>query len=402
MMSSASKTTTTESERLSQNPKVVVFGAGATGRGHVGLLAWQAGAQMVFADINEGLVRALQQAGSYRVNIYNGKTCTQVEVRPAQFLSARDREAVAGEIVDADLVLTSVFDQNLPDVALTMALAAKSCREAGRSKPLNVIACENMQNSSSTLGWHVRERLNGKDLDYCCRYFGFPDCMISRVVPQPEPDPLVITAEDYNEWTARREDFKGQPPAWLAALQPVDNQDARLERKLFMHNGGHAICGYFGFHYGHRYIHEAVADPKVAQCVVNACNQIGEVVRRKHGIPVETIQEYKEDLYRRGAIPEMRDQVLRVVRQPLRKLGGQERLIGPARLAPQYGLPRDHVVRGIVAALKYYHPDDLQSVEMRSLIAGDGVKGLLCKVSQLPPGDSLITEVEQAWAAWRL
>jgi len=106
--------------------------------------------------------------------------------------------------------------------------------------------------------------------------------------------------------------------------------------------------------------------------------------------------------YRRGAIPEMRDQVLRVVRQPLRKLGGQERLIGPARLAPQYGLPRDHIVRGIVAALKYYHPDDLQSVEMRSLIAGDGVKGLLCKVSQLPPGDPLITEVEQAWAAWRL
>jgi hypothetical protein len=55
-----------------------------------------------------------------------------------------------------------------------------------------------------------------------------------------------------------------------------------------------------------------------------------------------------------------------------------------------------------VAALKYYHPDDLQSVEMRNIIAGDGVKGLLCKVSQLPPGDPLITEVEQAWAAWRL
>jgi hypothetical protein len=55
-----------------------------------------------------------------------------------------------------------------------------------------------------------------------------------------------------------------------------------------------------------------------------------------------------------------------------------------------------------VAALKYYHPDDLQSVEMRNLIAGDGVKGLLCKVSQLSPGDPLITEVEQAWAAWRL
>jgi 3-hydroxyacyl-CoA dehydrogenase len=52
---------------LNNNRKVVVFGAGATGRGHVGLLAWQAGAEVVFVDIDGGLVRALQQAGAYRV-----------------------------------------------------------------------------------------------------------------------------------------------------------------------------------------------------------------------------------------------------------------------------------------------------------------------------------------------
>jgi mannitol-1-phosphate 5-dehydrogenase len=381
---------------------VVVFGAGATGRGHVGLLAWQAGAHLVFADTNERLVRALQQAGSYRVDIHDDRSCRQIVVKGADYLSASQREAVSRQIVEADLVLTSVFDQNLPDVAITVALAAKRCREAGRTRPLNFIACENMQNSSSTLGRHVREELSGEELDYGRRYFGFPDCMISRVVPQPEPDPLVITAEDYNEWTARREDFKGEPPAWLTALQLVDNQDARLERKLFMHNGGHAICGYFGFHYGHCHIHEAVADPRVAQCVVGACDQLGEVVRRKHGFSAESIEEYKNDLYRRGAIPEMRDQILRVVRQPLRKLGGQERLVAPARLAFQYGLPRDQIVRGIVAALKYHHPGDPQSLEMQRTINEDGIKGLLCKVSQLTPEDPLIAEIENTWAAWRL
>jgi mannitol-1-phosphate 5-dehydrogenase len=385
-----------------QKRKVVVFGAGATGRGHVGLLAWQAGAHLVFADTNERLVRALHQAGSYRVDIHDGRSCRQIVVKGADYLSASQREAVSRQIVDADLVLTSVFDQNLPDVAITVALAVKRCREAGRTRPLNFIACENMQNSSSTLGRHVREDLSGEDLDYGRRYFGFPDCMISRVVPQPEPDPLVITAEDYNEWTARREDFKGESPAWLTALQLVDNQDARLERKLFMHNGGHAICGYFGFHYGHCHIHEAVADPRVAQCVVGACDQLGEVVRRKHGFLAESIEEYKNDLYRRGAIPEMRDQILRVVRQPLRKLGGQERLVAPARLAFQYGLPRDQIVRGIVAALKYHHPGDPQSLEMQRTIKEDGIKGLLCKVSQLTPEDPLIAEIENAWAAWRL
>jgi len=383
-------------------PKVVVFGTGATGRGHVGLLVWQAGAQIVFADIDETLIRTLQTAGSYRVNLFDGKSCQQLRVEGARFLSAKDRNEVAREIVDSHLVLTSVFDQNLSDVATTVAMAVKLCRQAGRKEPLNFIACENMQNSSSILGGHVREKLAEEDLAYCNAHIGFPDCMISRVVPRPEPDPLLIAAEDYNEWTARRANFKGEALPWLPALQLVDNQDARLERKLFIHNGGHAICGYFGFHYRHRYIHEAVADPKVAQHVIAACDQIGEVVRRKHGFSAASIEEYKNDLYRRGAIAEMRDQVLRVVRQPLRKLGAQERLLGPARLAQQYGLPRDKIVQGMAAALKYHHPDDPQSVEMQQRINAGDVKKLLCEVSQLAADDPLLAEIEKAWTDWRL
>ena len=124
--------------------------------------------------------------------------------------------------------------------------------------------------------------------------------MISRVVPRPEPDPLVIVAEDYNEWTARAEAFRGEKPAALAALELVDNQTARLERKLFIHNGGHAVCGYLAFHRGHRYIHEAVADPEVAGPVVGALDELGEVVRRKWGFSTESIDEYKADFCRRG------------------------------------------------------------------------------------------------------
>ena len=386
----------------STKPKAVVFGAGATGRGHVGLLVWQTGAQMAFADIDEGLIGRLQKAGGYRVNLHDGRTCQSLDVQGARFLAAQEREKVAREIIEADLVLTSVFDQNLSDVAITVAQAARLCRQAGRAVALNFVACENMQNSSSTLGRHVRALLSGEDLDYCEEYFGFPDCMISRVVPRPEPDPLVITAEDYNEWTIRREDFKGQPLKWLAALELVDNQDARLERKLFMHNGGHAICGYFGFHHGHRYIHEAVGDSRVAGRVVGACDQIGEVVQRKHGFSPESIEAYKQELYDRGAIPEMRDQILRVVRQPLRKLGPRERLLGPARLAQHYGLPRDHIVQGIVAALRYSHPSDAQSVEMQEMITEQGLKPMLCEVSQLEADDPLLEEIQQAWQDWKL
>ncbi len=379
--------------------KIVVFGAGASGRGHVGLLAWQAGFEMVFVDKNSALVDALRRQGHYIVKLY-GQESQEIVASGCRVYHSQERPAIAEEIRDARLVLTSVFDQNLSDVAQTIALGISACARAGRTAPLNCIACENMMDSSTTLGSHVRSLLKDADLTWCEEYVGFPDCMISRVVPRPEPDPLAIIAEDYNEWTARAETFRGDKPAALRALELVDNQSARLERKLFIHNGGHATCGYLGFHRGHRYIHEAVADPDVARQVIAALDELGEVVRRKWGFSAESIDHYKQDLCRRGAVPEMRDEVLRVVRDPIRKLSPRERLVAPATLAVEYGLPRLAIVRGIVAAVRYRHPQDPQSMELSERVSRQGLEKVLADVCGIAAGTPLAVEIEQAWQEW--
>jgi len=362
------------------------------------LLAWQAGFEIVFVDKKTEWVEALGRAGQYLVRLY-GPRCQEITVSGYRVYHYLDRARIADEIRDAALVLTAVFDQNLPDVAQTIALGVSACRRAGRVRPLNCIACENMMDSSSTLGQHVRALLSAEDLAWCDQYVGFPDCMISRVVPRPGPDPLVIVAEDYNEWTARAEAFRGSKPAALAALELVDNQTARLERKLFLHNGGHAVCGYVGFHRGHQYIHEAVADPVVAQHVLGAMGEIGAVVQRRWGFSTESVKAYKEDFCRRGAIAEMRDEILRVVRDPIRKLSPRERLVAPAQLAVQYDLPRKWIVRGIVAALRYQHPQDAQSLDLAERLAQHGLPAELEEVCEIGPDSPLSAEIDEAWAA---
>jgi mannitol-1-phosphate 5-dehydrogenase len=380
--------------------KIVVFGAGATGRGHVGLLAWQAGFEMVFVDKKPALVDALCRPGRYTVNLY-GQGLQKVVVSGYRVYHSPDRAAIADEIRDARLVLTAVFDQNLPDVARTLALGISACARAGRMAPLNCIACENMMDSSTMLKKHVQGLLTRADLAWCEDYVGFPDCMISRVVPRPEPDPLAIVAEDYNEWTAREEAFRGEKPAALSALELVDNQSARLERKLFIHNGGHAICGYMGFHRGHRYIHQAVGDPEVARHVLGALDELGEVVRHRWGFSAESIDHYKQDLCRRGAVPEMRDEILRVVRDPIRKLSPRERLLAPATLAVEYGLPRSWIVKGIASALRYRHPEDAQSLALGERLEESGLSEVLQHVCGVAPGSTLAAEIEDAWQRWR-
>jgi mannitol-1-phosphate 5-dehydrogenase len=379
--------------------KIVLFGGGATGRGHVGLLAWQAGFEVVFVDKKADLVETLRRTGGYTVKLF-GQRPQEIAVSGFRVFHHEQREAIAEELRDAALVLTAVFDQNLPDVARTLARGVGVCRRTGRTAPLNCLACENMMDSSSTLGRHVRDLLSGDDLAWCDAFLGFPDCMISRVVPRPEPDPLVIVAEDYNEWTVRAGAFKGPKPAALAELELVDNQTARLERKLFIHNGGHAVCGYAGFHRGHRYIHEAVADPVVAEHVLGALDELGEVVHRKHGFSAESITAYKQDLCRRGAVAEMRDEILRVVRDPIRKLSCRERLVAPALLAAEYGLARPWIVRGIVAALKYQHPSDPQSLALAGQLERDGLEAVLTDVCGLKSDAPLAQEIKDVWQRW--
>jgi mannitol-1-phosphate 5-dehydrogenase len=382
--------------------KIVLFGAGATGRGHVGLLAWQAGYELVFVEKNPLLVEMLREAGAYRVRLYGGGRPAgeyeEVRVSGYRVLHAIERGRVAKEIVEASLVLTAVFDQNLPDVAETLALAVRECQKAGRSDPLNVIACENMMDSSSVLGSHVMRLLKGEDLETCRETFGFPDCMISRVVPRPEEDPLLILTEDYNEWTARREAYKGPRLPGLDCLELVDNQTARLERKLFIHNGGHAVCGYAGFERGHRYIHEAIADPEVLQRVGGALGELCRVVERKHGFAAQDLSEYAADLGRRGSIAEMKDEVLRVVRDPIRKLSAHERLVAPALLAVEYDLPREWIIRGIASALRYRHPGDAQSLRMGQMIEEKGLEAVLVEVCGVPAGSALAAEIGAEYA----
>jgi mannitol-1-phosphate 5-dehydrogenase len=374
--------------------KVVVFGAGAAGRGLIGLLFSQAGCRVTFVDIRDDLVAALQESGAYRVLIHRLDGGQEERaVRGFHVLPAEDREAVAREIVGAELVLTAVFVQNLPDVAQTVALGIAQCRLAGRAQPLNCIACENMKNSSSVLGRHVRERLRAGDLPYCETLVGFPDCMINRAVPAPV-SLLRLETEDYCEWTVDAGGFKGEPPTRIGFIEWVRNQEARLDRKLMVYNGSHAACAYFAFGRGHTWIHEAAADAEVVRRVDGTLDELAAVVQRRHGFTDAQMADYKRDFWRRCRNQGLKDTIVRVGRDPIRKLGPNERLIAPAKLARQYAMPRDHILDAIAAALRFSHPGDPQSMELARRLKCDGLWVTLSAISGLPDDDPMLDEIE--------
>ena len=375
-------------------PGIIVFGAGAAGKGLIGLLFSQAGYKVTFVDIKDDLVKQLCDAGRYRVLIHRlDGTKEECSVEGFHVLHARERETIARQMIHADLILTAVFAQNLPDVAQTVALGVRQCRNTSRSNPINCIACENMKNSSSTLGRQVRALLSPDERRYCNEMFAFPDCMINRVVPNPS-NALALETEDYCEWTVDAGSVKGAMPIPLGFIEFVHNQSARLDRKLMVYNGSHAACAYFGFARGHTWIHEAVADEQVVSLVRGTIDELGAVVRRLHGFSQEDIEAYKRDFWLRCRNQGLKDKVVRIARQPKRKLGRQERLIAPAKLAQQYQLPHTFILQAIWSALQFRHPDDPESLDLAEQLRHQGVRATLSKVGDLGFNDPLFDELE--------
>ena len=361
--------------------RVVIFGAGSTGRGHIGQLADASGFDLTFIDRDEALVNTLAAAGHYTVRMHGAHT-RDVVIDGFAIHRLSDEAAVAEAMAQTNLVLTAVLADNLAQLAHGMSKGIALRAERNIDSPLNIVACENMINASSALRGYVMSALDPRYHDYARAHVGFPDAMVARVVPTGIGDKLVLEAEDYNEWTVDRRRFLGNGPV-PDGMELVDNLPARLERKLFMHNTGHAVCGYLAFHKGHKLMCDAVADPEIAAVTRGAMVESGEALIRKHGFDRDSIDAYREDFFPRVGSRAIEDPVWRVIRSPIRKIGRNERLIGPACMCLDYGIEPRHLATGIAALLRYRTDDDPESEQVQRTLRDSDLAGALSKLAGL-------------------
>lgn len=81
---------------------------------------------------------------------------------------------------------------------------------------------------------------------------------------QRREDPLWVFAEAYNTLILDARAFRNPIPQ-VSGLSPQQNMAAYVDRKLFVHNLGHAAAAYFGYRHDPSltYLWQAVAVPEV-------------------------------------------------------------------------------------------------------------------------------------------
>jgi mannitol-1-phosphate 5-dehydrogenase len=354
---------------------VLIIGAGATGRGHVAQLAVESGCTVTFLDSDKGLCTLLRSAGEYTVRLVSGHTRT-VRIGGFRVLHTSEAEGISAALRDCGIVFTAVCPGNLRDAAETMRDPFTGwLKNAGRGDFKNVLCCENMNHSSTTFRDFLLEGFPAALREKLEQHVGFADTMVARVVAKPS-DPLSLLGEEYSEWTADRTAFRGPALPEIRTLDLVDDQARFLQRKLYIHNTGHATLGYLGFLKGHTYIHEAAQDPQVMAACEKAIEESGWAIEKEYGFSPEVIRAYRSALTEKCVSPELPDEIVRVVREPIRKLGREERFLGPIRLMLAHGRQPQWLLYGLCAALLSRIPGDAQSEQVGKLLSEKGVSCL--------------------------
>ncbi|ASF38406.1 mannitol-1-phosphate 5-dehydrogenase [Halobacillus halophilus] len=369
--------------------KAVHFGAGNIGRGFIGALLSQAGYETIFVDVNGELINELNQKRSYQVDLAG--TDRSLEVTNVSGLnSINDEQAVIKAIEEAEIITTAVGPNILSVIAPVLAKGLLHKKEKG-----NVIACENMVGGSEILKNHILEHADAEEKDWIIENIGFPNSAVDRIVPdQHQEDLLTVKVEPYFEWVVETTAIKGGRPE-IKGITYVDDLTPYIERKLFTVNTGHAVAAYLGKFHGYQTIKQVMDDPAIKEKIRGALQESGAVLIEKYKFDEEVHYEYIETILSRFENPDLSDEVTRVGRAPIRKLGPNDRLVQPAVSYLEY-VKEDPVrlAEVIAAALFYENEKDEEAVELQKLITEKGRINAFKEVAELDSDHRLVKAVE--------
>ena len=343
-----------------REPRLAVhFGAGNIGRGFIGAVLQDAGYHVVFADVNEGLISALREKGSYNLTELGNKPTTRTYSDFTALSSLADGEQLVNQIAQADIITASVGAPILGKIAPTIEAGIRARTMPGK---LIVMACENAIDASDMLFDAMLDR------ELVATRAVFLNTAVDRIVPiQPQGSEPDVAVEDFSEWVidiARLDGKLDLPGATL-----VSNLGPFIERKLYTVNTAHLATAYLGQLAGHQTIVEALGDSKILNETAAVLSETSKVLIAKHKLDRKRHEAYVAKTLARLANPAVDDEIVRVGRQPLRKLAKNERLIGPALyFAEHFGEP-ERLLSVVSAALSFQSDNEPEVQRLGLLLA---------------------------------
>ncbi|GHV79023.1 mannitol-1-phosphate 5-dehydrogenase [Spirochaetia bacterium] len=353
------------SQDYNNNMKLVQFGGGNIGRSFIGALFSRAGWDVVFVDVDPVLVSRLNQEQYYTVVIKReGQADEKRRIGPVRAVDGRDLELVSGEIAGADMAATSVGKGALPKVLPVLARGLEKRFKKEPERPLDIIIAENDRTAPELFKKILTQEL-GPAYPFS-RLVGLVETSIGKMVPLMRKtdlaeDPLRLFAEEYETLILDKRGFKGPLPD-IPGLCPSEPIEAFVDRKLFVHNLGHAATAYLGYQKNPKepFIAGALKLEGVEAGVRAAMNESVNALALEYpgAYSRQELLDHMEDLLFRFKNSALGDTVHRVGRDLSRKLSRDDRLVGAMLLCAKRDVPFGAIAAVYKAALNFAATDE--------------------------------------------
>lgn len=369
--------------------KAVMYGAGNIGRGFIAQRFYLSGYHTTFIDVNADVVNEINKEKKYPIYVTRGTEYVPEWVENVDAVNGRDEQAVIDTIADTDILATALGVNILPFVAPLIAKAILA-RKAKSGKGLNILICENMIGSNEYLHGLVEPHIPEEEKAFFEENVGFVCVSVGRTVP-PTPEefkaqyPLAVCAEPYSELPVDAAGFRPvgceMPP--IKELVPFSPFAFFIERKLLIHNMGHALMAYMAYQKGYGYIFEAATDGEIKYILTRALLESARALAKRHGAPLDDTMQFVEDLMVRFENKLLVDSLDRVGRDPKRKLSPSDRLVGAFNMVREEGNIPAHIAVGIAAGYLFDMESDAAAVEISAYTRENGIEKALAKYSNI-------------------
>jgi len=351
--------------------KLLIYGAGAIGRGYLPRVFTQDQFEYYFVEKNELIRNQLNEKKCYTSYMTVDGTYDIKKIQVKHCYKSDDELDI---ISQADAILIAVGPRNF------MQLQNKFINTS-----LPIISFEN----DSNMPVLMRNKTRNENV-----VFAIPDVITSNTAPGEllKDDPLCIITEYGRCFIDEKVKFLG------GDCDYVDSQELAKQwhAKLYIHNTPHCIAAYFGNLLNVEYLHEGMRYPSIVEIVNGTMNEMKQMLRKKYNIDNDFLDFYANKELQRFSNAILFDPISRVAREPFRKLALKERLIGAAALCLSVGIVPYNLIKGIMAAFCFDKEND-SDFYIKHLIKSLSPEDFLRIIIGLRPGEALFELLIENW-----
>ena len=374
----------------------VIFGAGKIARGFIAHLLSLSDIDFVFVEKADALADLINEREQYTINILGAPEKNYV-VKNAKALKFSQEKEITEAIAEADVVFDAVGGKNLQEIVPFYIKGIEKKAEKGGY--LNFVTCENWKEPARILKEGVEAGIAPEAREYLDNYVGFTESVIMRSgIEAPKEllkkDPLIVNVQNYWHLPVDAARVKGSLPD-IKYMEHLTGFAGFLERKFYTYNAANGTTSFVGALLGYKVLAEAAHDERILKLLDGVYQETGKALSMKHGISLKEQMAFAKTSLNKLQDYTIVDSIERNARDPQRKLGKDDRLVGSARMVLSCGIRPENLCTAIACAIYYRNPEDFSAVALEKVVKEEGIDAVLEKICGIEPEGELGTLIKE-------